>query len=312
MGNAFMKITALSGGVGAAKLISGLVKLTSPEDLTVIVNTGDDIILHGLYISPDVDIITYTLAGLVDEHRGWGIKDDTYNCLSMLGEYGGETWFNLGDRDLATHIFRTKMLREGLTLTQVTKKIAGLLNIRVNILPMSDERVETMIRIKGGGKINFQRYLVERKARDEVVGVEYVGAGSARPAPGVIEALLTAEKVVICPSNPVVSIGPILAIGEIKETLRGLKAPVVAVSPIIQGSPVKGPADKLMKGLNLEVSSRSVASLYKDFLDIMVIDEKDEGEEESIENMGLKVLKTDIMMRNLQDKVRVAKLVLEA
>lgn len=306
-----MRVTALAGGVGAAKLISGLVKLISPKDLTVIVNTGDDIVLHGLYISPDVDIITYTLAGLVDERRGWGIKDDTYNCLSMLGKYGCETWFSLGDRDLATHIFRTMMLREGFTLTQVTRRIASLLNVKVNILPMSDERVKTMIHVKDG-RMDFQRYLVERKAKDEVVGVEYEGAWSARPAPGVIEAILKAEKVVICPSNPVVSIGPILAIDEVKNTLKELKSPVVAVSPIIQGSPVKGPADKLMRGLNLEVSARSVASLYKEFLDVMVIDEKDEVEEESIKSMGLKVAKTDITMRSLEDKVRVAKLVLEA
>ncbi|MEM2964149.1 MAG: 2-phospho-L-lactate transferase [Candidatus Bathyarchaeia archaeon] len=306
-----MKIAALAGGVGAAKLISGLVKLISPKDLTVIVNTGDDVILHGLYISPDVDIITYTLAGLVDERRGWGIKEDTYNCLEMLGKYGGETWFNLGDKDLATHIFRTKMLKEGFTLTQIAKKFTSLLNVQASILPMSDERVETMIHIEGG-MINFQRYLVERGARDEVLGVEFIGARSARPAPGVIESLLAAEKVVVCPSNPVVSIGPILAVHEIRDTLRELKTPVVAVSPIIQGSPVKGPADKLMRGLNLEVSARSVASLYKEFLDTMVIDEKDEAEEESIKSMGLKVLKTDIAMRSLEDKVRVAKLILEA
>lgn len=306
-----MKITALAGGVGAAKLISGLVKLISPKDLTVIVNTGDDVILHGLYISPDVDIITYTLAGLVDERRGWGIKEDTYNCLEMLGKYGGETWFNLGDKDLATHIFRTKMLKEGFTLTQIAKKVTSLLDVQACILPMSDERVETMIHIEGG-MINFQRYLVERGARDEVLGVEFIGARSARPAPGVIESLLAAEKVVVCPSNPVVSIGPILAVHEIRDTLRELKTPVVAVSPIIQGSPVKGPADKLMRGLNLEVSARSVASLYKEFLDTMVIDEKDEAEEESIKSMGLKVLKTDIAMRSLEDKVRVAKLILEA
>ncbi|MEM2901829.1 MAG: 2-phospho-L-lactate transferase [Candidatus Bathyarchaeia archaeon] len=311
MGDAFMKIAALAGGVGAAKLISGLVKLISPKDLTVIVNTGDDVILHGLYISPDVDIITYTLAGLVDERRGWGIKEDTYNCLEMLGKYGGETWFNLGDKDLATHIFRTKMLKEGFTLTQIAKKFTSLLNVQASILPMSDERVETMIHIEGG-MINFQRYLVERGARDEVLGVEFIGARSARPAPGVIESLLAAEKVVVCPSNPVVSIGPILAVHEIRDTLRELKTPVVAVSPIIQGSPVKGPADKLMRGLNLEVSARSVASLYKEFLDTMVIDEKDEAEEESIKSMGLKVLKTDIAMRSLEDKVRVAKLILEA
>ena len=304
-------ITALAGGVGAAKLIAGLVKVILPEDLTVIVNTGDDILLHGLYISPDIDIITYTLADLIDESKGWGIRDDTFNCLSMLRNYGCETWFNLGDRDLATHIFRTKKMKEGSTLTEVTRMICGSLNIQTKVLPMTDSRVETIILTKKG-KMCFQRYLVERKAQDEVLGVEFKGIESAKPAPGVLEALSNSKKIVICPSNPIVSIGTILAVAGVKRTLMKSKAPIVAVSPIIQGSPIKGPADKLMKGLNLEVSAYSVANLYRDFLDTMIIDDKDEIEGSRIKEMNIKTLKTNTIMRTQEDRVRVAKAVLRA
>lgn len=304
-------ITVLAGGVGAAKLIAGLVKVILPEDLTVIVNTGDDILLHSLYISPDIDIITYTLADLIDESKGWGIRDDTFNCLSMLRNYGCETWFNLGDRDLATHIFRTKKMKEGSTLTEVTRTICGFLNIQTKVLPMTDSRVETIILTKKG-KMSFQRYLVERKAQDEVLGVEFKGIESAKPAPGVLEALSNSKKIVICPSNPIVSIGTILAVAGVKRTLMKSKAPIVAVSPIIQGSPIKGPADKLMKGLNLEVSTYSVANLYRDFLDTMIIDDKDEIEGSRIKEMNIKTLKTDTIMRTQEDRVRVAKAVLRA
>jgi LPPG:FO 2-phospho-L-lactate transferase len=304
-------ITALAGGVGAAKLIAGLVKVILPEDLTVIVNTGDDILLHSLYISPDIDIITYTLANLIDENKGWGIRDDTFNCLSMLRNYSCEIWFNLGDRDLATHIFRTKKMKEGSTLTEVTKMICSFLNIQTKILPMTNSRVETIILTKKG-KISFQRYLVERKAQDKVLGVEFKGIESAKPAPGVLEALSNSKKIIICPSNPIVSIGTILAVTGVKRRLMKGKAPIVAISPIIEGLPIKGPADKLMKGLNIEVSAYSVAKLYREFIDTMIIDDKDEIDGGRIEEMNIKTLKIDTIMNTQEDRVRVAKAVLRA
>jgi len=303
-------ITALAGGVGAAKLLSGLVNIIPERDLTVIVNTGDDIELYGLHISPDIDIVVYTLAGIVDEGKGWGIRDDTFHCLEMLRKYGYETWFNIGDRDLATHIHRTILLKKGLKLSQVTREICRSLELKVNIIPMTDDKFETWIETDAG-IMHFQEYLVKRGAKDRVLGVRYVGAESAKPAEGVLDAILNSDLIVVCPSNPIVSIGTILSIKGVREALRESKARKVAVSPIVSGAPIKGPADKLMRGLGLEVSAFSVAYLYRDFLDTFILDESDKAERDRIEGLGIKVVLADTIMRTLEDKIRLAKIVLK-
>jgi LPPG:FO 2-phospho-L-lactate transferase len=303
-------ITALAGGVGAAKLLTGLTKIVAHEELTVIVNTGDDIELHGLHISPDLDIAAYSLAGIVDEEKGWGIKGDTFHCLETLKQYTGSEWFNLGDRDFAAHIFRTTLLRQGCTLTEVTQKISDALGVKAKILPMTDDKFETRIVTKEG-TIHFEEYMVKRGAIDEVLGVDFFGAKKAHPAPGVIDAICDADQVIVCPSNPVVSVGTILAVKGIREALRQTKAKKVAVSPIIAGLPVKGPADKLLRGLGCEVSAFGVAKLYADFLETFVIDAADASDKQRIEKLGMKVKVADTLMHSLEDKVRVAKVVLE-
>ncbi|MDJ0269902.1 MAG: 2-phospho-L-lactate transferase [Aigarchaeota archaeon] len=305
-------ITCLAGGVGAARLLEGLDKIVEEHDqeLTVVVNTGDDEEFFGLHISPDIDIITYTLAGIVEPERGWGIRGDTFACLDMLEKLGCETWFKLGDRDMAIHIYRTWKLRDGATLSQVTAEIAAKLGARHKIIPMSDDPVKTHIKTPTG-LLPFQRYFVEREARDEVLDVVYVGADRARPAPGVIDSIIGAEGVIICPSNPIVSIGTILAVPGVREALRKTPGKVLAVSPIIGGATVKGPADKMMRGLGIEVSAAGVAKLYKDFLDIYVMDEQDAELREKVQSMGVEVHITNTLMRSLEDKKRLAKTCLE-
>ncbi len=303
-------IAALAGGVGAARFLTGLARLVPEENLAVIVNTGDDIELHGLHISPDIDIVAYTLSGLVDEQKGWGIKDDTFHCLEMLRGYGHETWFNLGDRDLATHLHRTSLLKRGLKLSEATAEICRALGLKVRIVPITDDRFETWIETDGGN-MHFQEYLVKRGATENVLGVNFVGAESAHPAPGVIEALLESDLVIVCPSNPIVSIGTILSVKGVREALEQSNARRVAVSPIVAGAPIKGPADKLMKAMGLEVSAYSVAYLYRDFLDVFVVDNADKNERSRIEELGLKVVVTNTIMKSLEDKVRLAKVVLE-
>ncbi len=302
-------ITALAGGVGAARFLTGLVRLVDERSLSVIVNTGDDVELFGLHVSPDVDIVTYTLAGLVDEGKGWGIKGDTFQCLEALRVLGQECWFALGDRDLATHIFRTSRLKEGCKLSEVTAEVARALGLGVAVLPMTDDRFETRI-VTGVGTVHFQEFLVKRGAKDEVLGVEFFGADGAEPAAGVVDAVMDAELVVVCPSNPVVSIGAILAVRGVRDALKRTSARKVAVSPIVGGVPVKGPADKLMRGVGLEVSACSVARLYADFVDTFVIDVVDSGEKAEIEKLGVEVKVANTVMRSLEDKVQLAKVVL--
>jgi LPPG:FO 2-phospho-L-lactate transferase len=304
-------ITALAGGVGAARFLTGLVQLVRAEDLSVVVNTGDDIELFGLQISPDVDIVAYTLAGIVDEEKGWGIKGDTFHCLEALKKHSPDTWFNVGDKDFATHIYRTYRLKQGATLSQVADEVCSALGLKVKILPMTNDRFETRIKIRDG-TVHFEEYFVKRQARDEVLGVEFVGAETAKPSPKVLEAILDAEVVVVCPSNPIVSVGTILSVDGIRDALMRTNARVVAVSPIVAGAPVKGPADKLMHGLGLEVSAYGVAELYSDFLDTMVIDVKDAGEKGRIERLGVEVKVANTVMKSLADKVTLARVVLEA
>jgi LPPG:FO 2-phospho-L-lactate transferase len=304
-------ITALAGGVGAARFLTGLVRLVKGEDLSIIVNTGDDIELFGLHISPDVDIVTYTLAGVVDEEKGWGIKGDTFRCLEALRKFSCEAWFNLGDKDLATHMFRTALLKNGFKLSEITAQVSSALGLDVAILPMTDDKFETRIATENGS-VHFQEYLVKQGAKDEVLGVEFLGAESAKPALGVVESIMDARLVVVCPSNPLVSIGTILAVKGVREALRYTGAKKVAVSPIIAGAPIKGPADKLLRGLGLEVSAYSVAKLYSDFLDTFVLDMADVAEKDRIEKLGIEVKVTNTIMKSLEDKIELARTVLES
>jgi LPPG:FO 2-phospho-L-lactate transferase len=303
-------IVALAGGVGAARFLTGLTRLVENEDLSVIVNTGDDIELFGLHISPDLDIVTYTLAGIVDEAKGWGVMGDTFQCLEMLKAHGLDTWFGLGDRDLATHLYRTESLKKGYTLTQITKEISSVLGLKTKILPMTDDVFETRVRTSEGS-IHFEEYFVRRQAKDEVLGVEFVGATTAKPAPGVLDAILEAEIVVVCPRNPVVSIGTILEVDGVRDALKRTNARVIGISPIVAGMPIKGPADKMLRGLGFEVSAYGVAKIYSDFLDTFVIDTKDTGSKSRVETLGVNVKVTNTVMKSLEDKVALAKAVLE-
>ncbi len=301
-------LVALTGGTGGAKLVQGL--SCESDDLAIVCNTGDDFVLHGLHISPDLDTIAYTLGGVADAARGWGIEGDTFAALEWLGKYGGETWFKLGDRDLATHIMRTRMLREGLTLAQATEKIAAALGVKAALLPMSDQKVETRIQTPEG-EISFQEYFVKRRWAVEVNGVSYAGAAASRPAPGVLDAIRAATAVIVCPSNPVTSIGPILAVPGIRRALKETAARVVGISPIIQGAAVSGPADKLMAATDMEASSFGVAEAYEDFLDLFVVASEDRNDRTRIEALGVKTAEKPIRMNSLDDKRRLARELLE-
>jgi len=304
-------ITALAGGVGAAKFLYGVVRLIQPEDLTVIVNTADDAEIYGLHVSPDVDTVMYTLAGLADEEKGWGVRGDTFNFLEAMDRYGHDTWFRIGDRDLATHVSRTTLLRRGRRLSEVTRTLCKSLGVKSKVLPMTDERVETKVSTDEG-MMDFQHYFVERGFKPRVRSIVFEGVEGARPAPGVLEALKEAQTIVICPSNPVVSIGPILALEGIRDAIRGAPAWKVAVSPIVKGAPLRGPADKLLRALGMEASALSVAEIYRDFLNAFVIDEQDSELVPKIRAMGLEVISTNTIMKNLEDSVRLAKAVLGA
>ncbi|MDR2202763.1 MAG: 2-phospho-L-lactate transferase [Nitrososphaerota archaeon] len=306
-----MLVTVLAGGVGAARFLTGLFPLVRPEDLTVVVNTGDDVNLFGLHISPDIDIVTYTLAGVVDDVKGWGIKGDTFCCLEMLKLFGEVGWFNLGDKDFATSVLRTSMLRAGASLSQVSAKVGCDLGLKLKILPMTDDPFTTYVRIPDG-LVHFEEYLVKREAKDTVLGVEFVGVESAKPAAGVIDAIMRSDLVIICPSNPVVSIGTILSIQGVRDALRKTFAKKIAVSPIIAGAPIKGPADKLLHSLGVEVSAFGVAKLYADFLDVFVIDFLDATEQGRIEALGVKVVVGNTLMTDLASKTALAKLVLDS
>jgi LPPG:FO 2-phospho-L-lactate transferase len=304
-------IIALAGGVGAARFLMGLVKLVNEKDLSIVVNTGDDIEMFGLHISPDIDIVAYTLAGIVDEEKGWGIRGDTFHCLEALRRFNREVWFNLGDKDLATHMFRTNLLKNGLKLSEVTAQISHALGLNATILPMTDDKFETRI-ITEMGSVHFQEYLVKRGAKDEVLGVEFLGAEIANPAAGVLESIRKAQLVIICPSNPIVSIGTILAVKGVRDALRHTDAKRVAISPIIAGAPVKGPADKLLRGLGFQVSAYSVAKLYSDFLDTFILDVADSAEKDKIEKLGIEVKVANTLMKSLETKIALAKTVLES
>ena len=303
-------LVVLTGGSGGAKLVHGLSLEAKPEDLVVICNTGDDFFLHGLYISPDIDTVTYTLAGIADGDRGWGIKDDTFVVLEWLGRYGGESWFRLGDRDLALHITRSRLFREGLKLSEITERIGKILGVRARLLPMSDDRVETQV-MTSQGRRSFQEYFVKERWAVEVQGVSFAGVERSRPAPGVVESIRESSAVVLCPSNPVTSLGPILAVPGIRKALKETRARIFAVSPIIQGMPVSGPAHKLMAGVGMEVSALGVAQAYGDFLDGILIAPEDKGLRPRIEELGIRAVPAQIRMDSLSDKRRLARELLD-
>lgn len=299
-------IVALAGGVGGAKLADGLYRALPPGQLAVIVNTADDFELFGLRISPDADTVMYTLAGLANPETGWGIAGDTFAALDMLGRYGQDRWFWLGDRDLATHILRTQRLREGRTVTEVTGELAGALSITARLLPMADEPVATVVRTPQGD-LAFQEYFVRRQQRDDVRGVSFAGIEHARVTEAVREALAQAEAIVFCPSNPLVSIGPILAVPGMRALLAASPAPKVAVSPIVGGRALKGPADRMLAGLGHDVSPLGVAELYRDLIDGLVIDREDAALAPAIEALGPCVLVTETIMRDAADRERLAR-----
>jgi LPPG:FO 2-phospho-L-lactate transferase len=306
-----MKITALAGGTGAAKLLRGLARVLDARDLTVIVNTGDDAEIWGLHVSPDLDTVCYTLAGVIDERKGWGLVDETFHALDQIARFGEPVWFNLGDRDLATHLHRTRLLREGGTLTEVTRAIAQALHVTATVLPMSDQAVRTRI-LGPDGWLAFQEYFVREKAQVEVRAVNYSGAPTARPAPGVLDALRTADAVLVCPSNPITSIGPILAVPGVVEGLRATEAVVVAVSPIVGGDAVSGPAGRLMAGAGLPVSATGVARAYGGWLDVLVFDERDRALAAEIQAAGAAAVPAPTMMSSREAEVALARHVLAA
>ncbi len=299
----------LTGGTGGAKLIEGLSREIDPAELTLICNTADDFVLHGLNISPDLDTIMYTLAGLSDSAKGWGIRDDTFTVLAQLERLGGETWFKLGDKDIATHITRTRLLRAGLKLSEVTDRLRNRIGIKARILPMSNDSIETRVETPQG-EISFQEYFVKQRWQAEVKNVFYAGAEKSDPAPGVLEAISGAAGIILCPSNPVTSIGPILAVPGVRNALNEVTAPVVGVSPIIGGSAISGPAHKLMAAQGMEPSAFGVAQSYADFLDQFVIDREDEILKGKLQTLEIEVTATSIRMNSLADKQRLAREVL--
>jgi LPPG:FO 2-phospho-L-lactate transferase len=298
-------ITALAGGVGASKLLLGLYDVADPAKLTAIVNTGDDIVLHGLRISPDLDIVTYTLAGVIDSAKGWGFRGETFHTLKRLAVFGRVNWFNLGDRDLATHIHRSALLAEGQTLTFAAESIRTALGVKSPILPMCDQPVPTIID-SDEGALHFQEYLVKRRAEPVVRGIRFDGVETASPAPGVLEAIRDADRIVICPSNPLISIGPILAVPGIREALRARRENVIAVCPIVGGKSLKGPSDKMLAQLGYESSAQGVAELYADFTGTFVIDPADQAQARAIESLNMKAAILPTVMTTRAEKRKLA------
>jgi LPPG:FO 2-phospho-L-lactate transferase len=304
-------IVALAGGTGAAKLLRGLACVTDPARLFVVGNTGDDLTWWGLHVSPDLDSVTYALAGLLDAKRGWGVRDDTFHCLAAMDRLGRETWFRLGDADLATHLQRTLLLRAGASLSAATRAIAEALGVRARIVPMSDDPVRTELRT-GGGWLSLEEFFVRERCEPDVLEVAYRGAEAARPAPGVLDAVAAAEAVVVCCSNPVTSIGPILAVPGIADALARTAASIVAVSPIVGGQAVSGPAAKLLRVRGLAVSPVGIARAYRPWLDALVVDGQDAALGPALEHDGVRAVVADALMPDAAAEARLARVVLEA
>ncbi len=305
-----MQLVALAGGTGAAKLLRGLSRLVAPRDLTIVVNTGDDTELWGLHISPDLDTVCYTLAGVIDATRGWGLADETFQALGQMARFGEPSWFSLGDRDLATHLHRTRLLREGRTLSDATAAIGAALGVKSRILPMSDQPVRTRV-LGPDGWLDFQEYFVREKAQVEVRDVAYDGSSAANAAAGVLEAIAGARAVIVCPSNPVTSIGPILAVPGIADSLTRSAATIIAVSPIVGGNAVSGPAGRLMASRRLPVSAAGVARLYAPWLDVLILDERDRQEIPEVLQLGVSPVTAQTIMATREDEIALARRVLE-
>jgi LPPG:FO 2-phospho-L-lactate transferase len=304
-----MRIAALAGGVGGSKLVLGLYRVMDPRDLTVIANTGDDVVMHGLRVSPDPDILIYTLVDLVNPETGWGFRGETFRVAEGLSQYGRPTWFRLGDRDLATHIHRSAMLAGGATLSQAIESIRTSLGVTTRILPMSDQYVPTMLETDEG-RMHLQDYFVRRRCEPGLRGIEFAGVAEARPAPGVIETIEQADGIVITPSNPLISIGPILAVPGVRAALCRRREKVVAVCPLIGGKSLKGPSDRMMAQLGYDVSAPGVARLYQDFCSTMVIDDADKDQSAALKVLDMKPVVCPTVMRTLQDKEQLARVLL--
>jgi LPPG:FO 2-phospho-L-lactate transferase len=305
-----MRLVALAGGTGAAKHLRGLDALLERGAMTVVGNTGDDAEIWGLHVSPDLDTVCYTLGGLLDEERGWGLRDESFRTLGEMVRFGEPTWFNLGDRDLATHLHRTRLLAEGRPLSEVTAKLAADLGVRHAVVPMSDQPVRTRV-LGPDGWLGFQEYFVREKTQVEVRAVEYAGAPEAKPAPGLVEAIGAADAVLVCPSNPVTSVGPILSVPGIVEALHRTRAPVLAISPIVGGRAVSGPAGRLMAARGLPVSALGIAQSYAPWLDVLIIDDDDAALAPSIEAAGARPVVASTLMTGRVEAMRLARRVLE-
>lgn len=299
-------IVLLTGGTGGAKFIRGLQGEIRPEELVIVCNTADDFTMHGLYICPDIDTTVYTLAQRVDPNKGWGIADDTFVVLGELERLGADTWFRLGDRDLATHITRTRLLGEGVPLSEATRRICEAFGVSAGVLPMSDEAVRTRL-VTPGGELSFQEYFVKSRFEPEVERLWYEGVEASSPAPRVVEAILAAESVILCPSNPATSIGPILAVPGIREALRQTAARIAAISPMVRGRSFSGPAHRLMHVLGVEASVVGLAAAYRDFADALVIGPEDADARRAIECLGIEPVMTSIRLTTLEDKRRLAR-----
>ena len=304
-------VAALCGGVGAARFLRGLVEVVDPRRVAAVVNTGDDTILHGLHVSPDLDTVVYTLAGAISRERGWGLEGETWATMEALSRYPSRfSWFGLGDRDLATHLFRTQRLGEGAPLSAVAAEIAGAWGVGVCVLPVTDDRLETRMDVEDEGEIGFQEYFVRRHHSVAVRGVRFAGAEAAAPGPGVLDALDTAEVVVICPSNPIVSIGPVLAVPGVRDAVEARRERVVAVSPIVAGAALKGPADRLLRELGHEVSVVGVARIYAPLAATLVIDEADADLAPAVEAEGMRCIVTPTVMTGTAEAAALARVVL--
>lgn len=302
-----MKVTGLAGGVGGSKMLEGLDRVV--DDLTAVVNTGDDATIYGVHVSPDVDIVTYRLAGMVDTDKGWGIKDDTFHAVEAIGLLGQENWFRLGDRDFATCLVRTERMQEGEPLSSVTDTIRRSLGVKARIIPMTDDPVATRLVTLEGHTLEFQEYFVKLRQAPTIAEVRFAGISDAKPAPGLLDALRGADVVVVCPSNPLISIGPILALPEVRDTLREHDR-VIAVSPIVGGAALKGPADALLRSTGSEASASGVAKLYSDFVDLFVVDETDADQVEAIRSSGIEAVALDTIMTDAPAAERLARALL--
>jgi LPPG:FO 2-phospho-L-lactate transferase len=313
IGNVQPMLVALAGGVGAARMLRGLLDVVEPSEIVAVVNTGDDLVLHGLYISPDLDTVTYTLAGAINPETGWGLSGESWAAMESLRAYGGDlAWFGLGDRDLGTHLYRTSRLAAGATLSEVTTEIVARWGLGLTVLPVTDDHLATRVTVAGGDEIGFQEYFVGHHHQIPIEAVRFDGAGTARPAPGVLDALASAELVVICPSNPIVSIGPVLAVPGIRQAVEARRQDTVAVSPIIAGAALKGPADRMMAELGHEVSVVGVARLYAPLAATLVIDDADAGLAGAVEDAGMNCIVAPTIMRGPSEAAALARVVLDA